>query len=670
MALNGTISSAYRGWNYQIDWSAVQSVENNTSTITCVHKLICEAGYDLYIGSRSNSCTVDGVKVAFTSASISTGGGTTITLGTTKHTVAHNADGTKSFTVTGYFNVQATLSGSYREYISASSTITLNTIPRASSLTASNGTLGTEQTLTIDRATDSFKHRLTYKCGSASGYIAGSATAYSVEESVKWTPPISLAQQNTTGTSVSITLTLYTYNSNGASIGATTKTITCAIPASVKPSCSIAWQDLSGAVGLYGSPVQGISRLKITLSEQISYGSPIVSRAVTANGVKYNTAEATTEALLTAGAQQITATVKDERARSGSASVSLTVLAYEGPVISKLTVHRCDADGTENDQGEYIQVTFSAAITSLNSKNGATYKLRYKTSTAANYTEVNLTALAGKYTVTDYKHVFAANGNNSYDVEIAATDNHGTATRTTSASTAFTMLNWNAEGNGMGVGKVSERKNAVEFALNLYDKFDTLIGNGLAVYTGSGAAAVDPDTTLEPLILTDKNTPGASFRYVSTQFYSTKSVTANRVQYALPYQSAKSIYYRVYYNGTWTDWTEVLAKTEEYDKGIWHVRKMSDGWVEMTASITVTNLDCDIAFASWYRTDLITVGDFPVTVTNPVVTASYETQGYGAVLWATTLATNKTAPTYYLLRPAVANIATGRIQLRVTGKTT
>lgn len=668
MALSGNFSSSYRGWKYQIEWSAAQSIDNNNSTITCVHKLVCEPSFSLYIGSRSNSCTVDGVKVAFTSPDISTEGGTTITLGTTKHTVAHNADGTKSCTVTGYFYLQATLSGTYKEYLSASSTITLDTIPRASSLTAANGTLGTQQTLTINRATSNFMHRLLYRCGNSSGYIAGSASDFTTLTSLNWTPPISLAQENKAGTSVSITLTLHTYTGLGVHIGTTTKTITCAIPASVKPSVTIAWQDLSGAAGTYGSPVQGISKLKINLTEQTSYGSPITSRTITANGAKYNTTEATTEALTAAGSQSINATIKDERGRSGSANVTLNVLAYEGPVISKLTVHRCDADGTENDQGEYIQVTFSAAITSLNSKNSAAYKLRYKASNATSYTEIALTALANNYTVTNHAHLFAADGNNSYDVEIVATDNHGTATRTTSASTAFTMLNWNAKGNGMGVGKVSERENAVEFALKMFDQFDTQISNGLAVYTGSGDNAIDANTTLDHLVLTTKNTPSTAFWYVMTLFYSTKSETSNRTQFALPYSTDGSLWVRRYYNGAWSAWTESPTVVAAGTSGLWTYVKWSDGRVELSGSHWLFGMACTTALGGWFRTDVIQPEAFPFPVYDQNLLANYESDGYGAVLWATTLTTTTKPANYYLIRPTSTTIASGKIAMRVTGR--
>ena len=111
MALSGRISTTIRGREYRIEWSAVQSIANNSSTITCVHKLINQAEYDLYISDRTNSCTVGTDTKSYTSADISTGGGSTITLGTTVHTVAHDSDGAKSVTIKGVFNIQATLSG-------------------------------------------------------------------------------------------------------------------------------------------------------------------------------------------------------------------------------------------------------------------------------------------------------------------------------------------------------------------------------------------------------------------------------------------------------------------------------------------------------------------------------------------------------------------------------
>lgn len=136
MALSGNINGYLTGRTYRISWSASQSIEGNYSTITCKHYLINNSGYDLYIYGRSNSCTVDGTTKSYSSPQISTGGGSTIHLGTTTHTVYHNADGSKSVSIKGVFNIQATLSGSYVPSVTASGTITLDKIPRQATISS------------------------------------------------------------------------------------------------------------------------------------------------------------------------------------------------------------------------------------------------------------------------------------------------------------------------------------------------------------------------------------------------------------------------------------------------------------------------------------------------------------------------------------------------------
>ena len=138
MALTGIITGAYRGFTLQTSWSAVQNISGNYSDITETHKLICDSTYALYISQRTNTCTADGTARSFTSPSISTGGGETITLGTTSHRIYHNTNGTKSFTMATVFNVQAELAGVWVSSITATGTIELNTIPRQAQISSAN----------------------------------------------------------------------------------------------------------------------------------------------------------------------------------------------------------------------------------------------------------------------------------------------------------------------------------------------------------------------------------------------------------------------------------------------------------------------------------------------------------------------------------------------------
>lgn len=561
MAISGTLSTAHSGWTYQIDWSAVQSVANNNSVITCTHKLVCNWGFDLYIGPRSNSCTVGGVKQTFTSSSISTAGNTTITLGTTKHTVGHNADGTKAVTINSTFNIQATLSKKYKESISVSGSITLDTIPRASQPscvtwpehTQNVGDFGDTISIHMNRRADVFTHTVSYKFGEANGTIATGVTT-----GTTWTIPLELMDLLPSSTKGSGTIFVDTYNGSTL-IGTKSCGFTATVPASVKPACSLTLDDVSGWDNTYGSPVQSLSKIKIKVNAQLAYSSPISACSISAAGTTYNTAEATTGILQSSGEVPVSATVTDKRGRKGSASYTMNVQAYTVPSITKLAVNRCNENGSENDQGEYIRVRISATVTALNNKNTATYTLKYKKSTETSYTSTTLSALANTYAVTDHVQIFPADTNSSYDVVLEVEDRHNTTTRSISASTAFTLMNWGSNGTSLAIGKVAEKANAFECGLRMYDQYGMHVSNGMSLYGGANTP-IDPNTSTEHLIITNQNVPATGLWYVETIFYSTKLPTSDRRQIAMPYRRGGSSYSRYYTSGAWTTWeSDALA---------------------------------------------------------------------------------------------------------------
>ena len=444
MALSGSVStSAYSGRYYKLSWTATQSVANNKSTISWTLEAL--GGEANWYAERTLKVVIAGSTVFSKSDRVERFKGE-IASGSTD--VTHNSDGTKSFSI----SVQAAVYGTDVN-CKGSNTFTLNTIARNSTLSVANGTLGTAQTLTISEQVSSFEHKLTYSCGTASGYILGSATGCSTSNSTTWTPPISLASQNTTGKTVSVKFTLTTYNSGGTSvIGSNTYTKTFTIPN--KLSCSLDISDATGKASTYGGYIKGISQFKIKVTPNISNSySPVASYSVTANDTTYASAEFTTGILKQSGTLTISAKVTDQRGDSYTKTQTVTVLDYTAPTVSKLTVNRCNSDGTVNDQGAYIKVTYSGAITSLSSKNTAKYQLQYKKTTADTYTTVDLSTA---YTVADGTKVFSAETGSSYDVRIVATDKFSSYTRSTTASSAFTIMHFNASGNGMGLGKVSE----------------------------------------------------------------------------------------------------------------------------------------------------------------------------------------------------------------------
>lgn len=423
-----------------------QSVADNTSNVTV--KVNASWTYGSYNKlQKSGYLIIDGTKYTFTS-SFNTGQSTsgTQTLFTKTVNVKHGSDGKKTLTTSASYTTGVS-SGT----IAASASKALTTIPRKSTMTASNGTLGTAQTLTVTKQSSGFTHTITYKCGTASGTVCTKSSS----TSVNFTPPLSLASQNTTGTSVSVTFTITTYNGD-TSLGANSKTISCVIPASVKPSCTVTVTDPTGYADRYGSYVKGLSKFKVVVTPTTSYGSAIASYSTSANGATYTAASFTTGVINAAGTATIKATVKDKRGRSGTASASKTVIGYTVPVVVKLITERCEWDGTLNDEGEYIRATFSAQVTPLNNLNTAAYVLMYKKSAEEGYTEVGLDEYENMYTITDKTYIFPADSSSSYNVELTVTDNHNSTTRTVTASTGFTLMHFGSDGKSIGLGKIAE----------------------------------------------------------------------------------------------------------------------------------------------------------------------------------------------------------------------
>lgn len=427
-----------------------QSITGNTSNVTVKVTAKWTNGSWNATGKCTGSITIDGTKYSFSGIKFNTGQSTSGSqvIMTKTVNVSHNSDGTKNLSCSALFDTRVS-SGT----VSCSGSKTLTTIPRKSTISANNGTLGTEQTLAVSRKSSSFTHTITYKCGSASGTICTKSS----DLTPKWTPPLDLAKQNTTGTSVSVTLTITTYNGS-TSIGSNTKTITCSIPSSVKPSVSVAVSDPMGYADTFGGYVQGQSKLKIVATASGSQGSTIKSYKTEADGKTYTAATVESGVIAGTGTLTIKVTVTDSRGRTATASTTVSVLAYSFPKISALSAFRCDADGKSSSSGAYLAVKFSSVITGLNSKNTAVYTVQYKKSTATSYTTETLTDFAGQYSVSGGVFVFPAD-TSSYDIILTIKDAFKSVNRTTSGASVkkvWSMLKKAGEIVGIAINKIAE----------------------------------------------------------------------------------------------------------------------------------------------------------------------------------------------------------------------
>lgn len=567
MASSGSLNTTgYEGRYLNFSWQQTsQSIANNTTTISWTLKGAGQGEVGYYT-SGNFKVVIDGTTVYSSSTRIDLYNGTVVASGT--KTFTHNADGTQTFAVSveaGIYTVAVNCSGS--------ATFTLNTIARASQPscitwpehTQNVGEFGDTISIHMNRKASNLTHTVRYQFGEQSGTIATN-----VGTGTTWTIPLSLMNLIPNTTSGSGTIYVDTYNGSTL-VGTKYCGFTATVPADVKPAItSVALTDITQIDSIYGSPVKGLSKIEVNvLNVKLAYSSPIKAYKITANGVTYSSKKITTGFLLTAGSSPVTIMVTDGRGRTGSWSYDMNVQDYAAPNVSRLTVKRCDSDGTANDQGEYCQLSFDASVSSMNNKNLAEYVVRYKKTSETSWTTITTTGINNVYSLTDKTYIFAADDLSPYDIEVTATDRHSSMTRTTTTSTAFSLIDFHPGGKGIKFGGIAQRENAVEFGMDIYDQHDTVIRNGWAHFTGSGNDAIDPNTTTDHIILTNKNTPGNQAYYIKTEFYRTASTDElYRTQMALPYHTRyTSPHTRCYYNGAWTEWQKLITMNEAWPVG-------------------------------------------------------------------------------------------------------
>lgn len=457
MASSGSITTNEKeGRSITLSWTlSSQSIEKNTSTIAWTLKGSGSSGGGSWVMSGAFKAVINGTTVYSSGTRIQLKKDQVIASGST--TIAHNTDGTKSFSLSCQAGVYT-----YAVSVTASGTHTLNTIPRASSVSATNVNMGSATKITISRASSSFTHTLTYKFGSSTGTIVSKTTS----TSVSWTPAISLANQIPKAVSGSCTITCDTY-SGSTKVGSKTCTLTLAVPATVKPTItSLGVTRVDGTVPTdWGIYVQSKSKATLTINRAAgSYGSTISSYSISGGGFSSTESSFTTGFLTTSGTITFTAKVTDSRGRVSDAKiVSISVVAYAAPSFTDYLSQRAISDGTANDDGTYIRSIISYSYSSCGNKNTLTRSTYYKKSSASTWINANNSFSSGAAFVFGGS---AISTESSYDVKYTITDAFTTVTIYDTVSTAAVLMDFKAGGKGIAIGKVAEKDNTVEIANN------------------------------------------------------------------------------------------------------------------------------------------------------------------------------------------------------------
>lgn len=534
--------------------------------------------------SKNYSVTTDETKKEGTNT-VGLNGGATRTLASGSKNIYHGSDGKKTFSYSFSQTFSITYSGVSIGTINGSGTGTLDDIPRGSVLgTISNFTIGNAITIPITKYSTSFSDTLNIYVGDTwIKRVEGLTNNQSVSFTTAELNNIYSALSNVTAGTIRFVNSTY---SGSNIIGTSTKTATGTINANIKPSISSVTltEAVSELVTKFGAYIQNKSKISGTITATAGTGSSIDKYDIKINGATYTNRTFTTDVLTTSGSNSCVVTVTDKRGRTATSTVTFNVVAYENPKVTSLSVVRCNADGTLNDNGNYVKVNGAASITSLSNKNDKTFKLEYKLKTATSWTTNQTYTSSYTYTITN-KIIANISADNEYDFRIAATDYFGTPNpKQYSLSSGFTIQDINKSGKGIAFGKVSS-KNALEINMPIYDRFDTEVLNGLSKYE---SGAIDVNTTIEELVLSSINTPTTAFWYVKTMFYSKKSETSNRTQIAYPYNTDTPIYYRYYINGTgWSTWKAGDIKEVSISDGYGYVWD-SSGYLVQWGKVSIT----------------------------------------------------------------------------------
>ena len=453
------------------------SVANNTSTCSWSLDLKANTAYNFTTYAIGYSVTLNGVSVGYRARadrvqySIADYGTVNIASGSGV-VIKHADDGSLVMPVS--FGIDMASADYTPGTLSYSSTMTLSKLARYSTLNVANGTLGVTQTITVTQQSTGSKHTIKWVCGTAKGDICTNSSA----TSFTFTPDISLAAQNTTGSSVVINFTITTVG-----VGDKPASATYAIPDSVKPSVTLDIADAAGHFATYGAYVQGYSKLTLTANTTLAHGSPIKTYEITADGQSYTTSPVTTSVLQNTGKIPVTAVVTDYRSRpSTKFSTEITVLKYEKPVV-EVVAYRCTTDGTSDPEGSCMRVGFNASITSLNGKNTATYTITYRPNGGSDTT---ITGSGTSY----LSDAIACDTTKIWEIEVTVADNLSSSPKAAVIPIAFTLMEFYKTGRGVSFGKIATQ-DGFDCAMDAYFSGTTSVSGSLTsagAFTSSGGA--------------------------------------------------------------------------------------------------------------------------------------------------------------------------------------
>lgn len=434
-------------------WEDSYSIENNTSRVYWWVGIRSNTQYHNHQGlSEHYKVVVNGSTVHDASHTVSCGSGQTVGIADGYTTVSHNADGSKSISVSASFSCDNTSYYAPRTG-SCSGSLTLTTIPRASSISIDSPSIECGNTININgsSASKNFTHKIYATWNGKTSELVTIASG-TTTPSFSYTIPTSWEKDLPNSTSGIATFTLETFSGSN-SVGSKSVNATIKVRSGVVPSIgTVSISDTNSICTGIGQYVQSQSRLKFSIATSGSQGSTVTSVSTKFEGQTYNSSSFTTGTVQGSGTLSYVITVTDSRGRTASKSGSVTVSAYSSPSLTNVTARRANSSYTVDEaSGTYALLHFKVGFTSLTGKNATSFYIQYRASGASSWTKIN--SWDNNYSLEqDYKagNLFTS-ATSSYEVAFGVKDSFMSdySWKVVTVTPTYTLINFGKDGKSL-----------------------------------------------------------------------------------------------------------------------------------------------------------------------------------------------------------------------------
>lgn len=412
--------------------------------------------------------------------------------------IVHDSDGSKSVSIVvdlhGY-TVNENSGNAW--YVSATKSVTLTTIPRAStldSLSCATSYFTGKLTYKYTPKSSSFYNRCNISLNLDGTYIAVKSINLGKKAASQQTATVSLSESeletiynNLPGAPKGVLrFTLRTYSDSGYStqVGdAGYKEVTLYIPndSTTQPSVSMSLVPVGSLPAAFdGLYIQGKTKVKATLSATGKFGATIKSYSMKVEGSTYP--GLTSGYLPNYGSIRVYGDALDTRSFIGSTYKDITVIAYSKPKITVSVCGRCDEEGNLSDSGTYLKIKATRSYSKVTSggvqKNFCQIRYRYKAASASTYsgwTTILDSNMSGNTVETGSLLGGVLDVDKTYVVQVQAVDDIGeSAVATIDIPTE--AVHTHRTKNGIGFGKYCEGENLMDVGWDARFNGDVYIG--------------------------------------------------------------------------------------------------------------------------------------------------------------------------------------------------